>query len=60
VAFATVAQDLPILKERKLEFISLSHYIESDYVSLVIRKNSGIAPCKSAFVGNDTGRSSTA
>lgn len=50
VAFATVVRDLPILKQRQLEFISLSHYFEPDYISLVTRKNSGIPPYKSAFV----------
>jgi DNA-binding transcriptional LysR family regulator len=50
VAFATVVQDLPILKRRKLKFISLSHYFQPDYVSLVTRKNRSIPPYKSAFV----------
>jgi hypothetical protein len=49
VAFATVAQDLPILKERKLEFISLSHYYESDYVAIVAKKNRDLPLYKSAF-----------
>ena len=49
VAFATVVRDLPILKQRKLEFISLSHYFEPDYVSLVTRKNRDLALYKSAF-----------
>jgi DNA-binding transcriptional LysR family regulator len=49
VAFATVVRDLPILKQRKLEFISLSHYFEPDYVSLVTRKNRDLPLYKSAF-----------
>jgi DNA-binding transcriptional LysR family regulator len=49
VAFATVVRDLPTLKQRKLEFISLSHYFEPDYVSLVTRKNRNLPPYKNAF-----------
>jgi DNA-binding transcriptional LysR family regulator len=51
LAFATVAPDMPILKERPLEFISLSHYFEPDYVALVMRKAKNRASYKSAFVG---------
>jgi len=49
VAFATVVRDLPILKQRNLEFISLSHYFEPDYVSLVTRKNRNRPRYKNAF-----------
>ncbi|MGO9567848.1 MAG: LysR family transcriptional regulator [Desulfomonilaceae bacterium] len=49
VAFATVVRDLPILKQRKLEFISLGHYFEPDYVAIVARKNRDLPLYKSAF-----------
>ncbi len=49
VAFATVVRDLPILRHRKLEFIPLTHYFESDHVALVARKNRRFPPYKSAF-----------
>ncbi len=49
VAFATVVRDLPILKQRKLEFISLSHYFVPDYVAIVARKNRDLPLYKSAF-----------
>jgi DNA-binding transcriptional LysR family regulator len=49
VAFATVVRDLPLLKRRKLEFISLSHYFEPDYVVIVAEKNRDLPLYKSAF-----------
>jgi DNA-binding transcriptional LysR family regulator len=49
VAFATVMRELPVLRQRKLEFISLSHYFEPDYVAVVARKSVNVAPYKSAF-----------
>lgn len=50
VSFATIVQDLPILKNRKLEFIPLDHYFDPDYLVIVTRKNWTIASCKSAFL----------
>lgn len=49
VAFATVVRDLPVLKQRKLEFVSLSHYFGPDYISMVARKNRNLPPYKNAF-----------
>ncbi len=50
VSFATIVQDLPILKNRKLEFIPLDHYFDPDYLVVVTRKNRTIASYKSAFL----------
>ncbi|MGO8823544.1 MAG: hypothetical protein ACLQO6_20275 [Desulfomonilaceae bacterium] len=50
VSFATIVRDLPILKNRKLEFIPLDHYFDPDYFVVVTRKNWTIASCKRAFV----------
>lgn len=50
IAFATVVRDLPILKNRKLEFIPLDHYFESDYLAVVARKNRRPASHKTAFL----------
>lgn len=50
VAFATVVSRLPILKQRKLEFISLSHHFQPDYVAVVARTNRDRPPYKTAFV----------
>jgi DNA-binding transcriptional LysR family regulator len=60
VAFASVVKDLPILKQRKLEFISLGHYFEPDYVAIVARGNRDFPSYKKAFVdmivGNHTSK----
>ncbi len=49
VAFATVVRDLPMLEQRKLEFVSLNRYFELDYVVVVARRNRDRPPYKSAF-----------
>ena len=49
VAFATVVRDLPALKQRKLEFVSLSHYFKLDYLAIVARKNRNL-PCTKAHL----------
>jgi DNA-binding transcriptional LysR family regulator len=50
VAFASVAKDLPILRQRKLEFISLSQYFEPDHVAILARRNRDFPSYKSAFI----------
>ena len=37
ISFATIAKDLPVLKQRKLSFVSLSHLFEPGYIALVMR-----------------------
>jgi DNA-binding transcriptional LysR family regulator len=50
ISFATIVRDIPILKKRKLKFIPLNHYFESDYLAVVGRKNRRLASHKSAFL----------
>jgi DNA-binding transcriptional LysR family regulator len=50
IAFATIVRDLPILKKRKLQFVPLNHYFESDYLAVVGRKNRRLASHKKAFL----------
>lgn len=50
ISFATVVRDLPILRQRKLEFISLDHYFEPDYLALLARKGRWPASHKNAFL----------
>jgi DNA-binding transcriptional LysR family regulator len=50
ISFATIVRGLPVLKKRKLEFIPLDHYFESDYLAVVARKNRRLASHKRAFL----------
>jgi DNA-binding transcriptional LysR family regulator len=50
VSFATVVTSLPLLEQRKLEFISLSHYFEPDYIAVVARKTKSLLSYKIAFI----------
>ncbi|MBI4964150.1 MAG: LysR family transcriptional regulator [Desulfomonile tiedjei] len=50
VSFATMVKDLPLLGQRNLEFISLAHYFEADYVALVARRTKNLPSYKSAFI----------
>jgi len=50
ISLATVVMDLPALKVRKLEFLSLDHYFEPDHIALVMRKGKVVASYKKAFV----------
>jgi DNA-binding transcriptional LysR family regulator len=50
VSFATVVRDLPILRQRKLVFIPLDHYFDSDYLAVVARRNRRLASHKRAFL----------
>jgi len=50
VSLATVVRDLPVLRQRKLEFLSLGHYFKPDHIALVMRKEKVIVSYKRAFV----------
>ena len=50
IAFATIVRDLPILSKRKLQFVSLNHYYEPDYLAVVGRKNRKLTSHKRAFL----------
>jgi len=50
ISFATVVRDLPILTQRKLQFISLDHYFPPEYLAIMFRKDKVLPAFKSAFV----------
>lgn len=50
ISFATIAQDLPIMKKKKLAFIPLKHYFNSNYIVIVMRKNTILPSFKKAFI----------
>ncbi|MQL50870.1 LysR family transcriptional regulator [Desulfofundulus thermobenzoicus] len=50
ISFATIVRDLPGLKHRKLEFISLSHIFEPAYLAVVVRKDKILTSFKRAFL----------
>lgn len=57
LSFATVVRDLPVFKQRKLEFISLNHYFEPGYITVVIRKDKVLTSYKSIFLNILLGQS---
>ncbi len=50
VSFATVIEDLPVLTQRRLQFLPLDHYFPRDHVAVVMRKGHTLLPYKSAFL----------
>ena len=50
ISFATVVKDLPELKKRKLEFLSMDHLFKPDYIAVVTRKNKTLISYKDAFI----------
>ncbi|NPV29304.1 MAG: LysR family transcriptional regulator [Firmicutes bacterium] len=50
ISFATIVKDLPGLKQRKLEFISLSHIFKPGYIAVVMRKDKVLDSFKKAFI----------
>lgn len=50
ISFATIVKDLPGLKQRKLEFISLSHIFKPGYIAVVMRKDKVLELFKKAFI----------
>jgi DNA-binding transcriptional LysR family regulator len=50
ISFATVVRDLPALKERKLEFLSMDQLFKPDYIAVVMRKDKNLASYKSSFI----------
>ena len=57
ISLATVVKDLPALGQRRLEFLSLTHYFKPDHIALVMRKDKVLAPYKRAFVNTLFGAS---
>ena len=50
ISFATVVRDLPALKQRKLEFLSMEQLFKPDHIAAVMRKDKTLATHKSAFI----------
>ena len=50
ISLATVVRDLPGLKKRNLEFLSVDRYFKPDHIALVMRKGKMVASYKNAFV----------
>lgn len=50
ISFATVVRNMPILKQRRLQFLSLDHYFPPEYLVAVQRRDHTLAPYKIAFV----------
>lgn len=50
ISFATIVRDLPRLKERNLEFVSLNHIFEPGHIAVVMRKDKVLTSFKSAFI----------
>jgi DNA-binding transcriptional LysR family regulator len=50
VSCGSIVRNLPHLKKRKLEFLSLSHLFGPDHIALVMRTDKATAPYKQAFM----------
>lgn len=50
VSFATIVKDFTVNKKRNIVFIPLTHYFESEYIVLVMRKYKTLPTFKSAFI----------
>jgi DNA-binding transcriptional LysR family regulator len=50
ISFATIFTDLPELKRRKLEFLSMDHLFKPDYIAVVMRKDKTLTSYKRAFI----------
>jgi len=50
VSCGSIIRNLPHLKKRKLEFLSLSHLFGPDHIALVMRRDKATAPYKQAFI----------
>jgi len=50
ISLATVVRDLPVLKQRKLDFLPLDRYFKPDHIAVVMRKSGFAAGCRSVFI----------
>jgi len=50
ISFATIVTDLPELKKRKLEFLSMDHLFKPDHIAVVMRKDKTLTSYKKAFI----------
>jgi DNA-binding transcriptional LysR family regulator len=50
VSFASIVKGLPVFKKRKLGYVSLSHYLGSEYICVATRKDKKMAAYQEAFL----------
>jgi len=50
ISLATMVSELPLLRERKLAFISLTHYFKPDFIAVLRRKDKTLSPYHSSFL----------
>lgn len=50
VSLGTIIRDLPQLRQRKLEFLSLNHLFGPDHIALIMRRGKTMASYKKAFM----------
>jgi DNA-binding transcriptional LysR family regulator len=50
VSLASIVENLPALRQRKLAFLPLGHYFKPDHIALVMRKDKVVDSYKRAFV----------
>ena len=50
ISFATIVEDLPGLKDRKLEFLPLDHVFKPDNIVIAMRKDKILSSYKNAFI----------
>jgi len=50
ISFATVVRELPVLEQRKLQFLPLDHYFEPDCIGIVTRREKKLLFYQQDFV----------
>ena len=50
VSFASIVRDLPVFKQRRLECISLSHLLTSEFICIVTRKDKQLTSFQKSFL----------
>ncbi len=50
ISFATIQRDLPVLRQKKLEFIPMDHYFKPDYLTVITRKGREFVPYQQALL----------
>lgn len=55
ISFATIVRNLPTFEHRNFRFLSLDHYLETDYLTLIYRKEKAINPYLMAFINGISG-----
>jgi len=50
VSFASIVKGLPVFKKRKLDYVSLNHYIRSEHVCIATRKDKRMTAYQEAFL----------